>query len=300
LTVRIGGADGINVLAAARAPGQTRTAMIRLGTVAAIGFDDFPPGEWLACFRELGCQVVQAYRNHAKGVSIAQMREALAAGGMPCDSLHGVFGEEFDPSCPDDGARAFAVQTYKHEADVCQALGGGVVVVHCSTIRRDGVSDQERWLRVQQLKRSIEELGRFGEGRGVRYAFENLPAYHVVGSDVGELARILDEVGAPNTGMCFDSGHANMVGDAAQAVADAAGKIIYIHVSDNSRTADEHEMITRGTIDADALARAIHRSGYDGTLMLEVFYKVDRLRELIAEGLAERLARIVRIANGQE
>lgn len=274
--------------------------MVKLGTIAAIGFDDFDPPEWLGCYRRLGCQVVQAYRNQERSISVEQMRDAIASGGMPCDSLHGVFGEQFDPSAPDEQARRFAVDTYKREADVCLALGGNLVVVHCSTIRREGVPPEERLLRVEQLKKSVAELGAFGAGAGIEYAFENLPDYHVIGADITELVGILADAGAPNTGMCFDSGHANMVGDPVAAVTAADGAMIYAHISDNSGAGDDHDMITYGTIDAEAMARAMHSIGYDGTFMLEVFYSADRLRQLIDEGAAERLAKLIRLANGQD
>ena len=274
--------------------------MIRLGTVAAVGFDDFDPPEWLGCWRRLGCQVVQAYRNQQADLSVRQIQDAVAAGGMPCDSLHGVFGEEYDPSCPDEAGRNFAVETYKREAELCTALGGHLVVVHCSTIRREGISPAEHRLRIAQLRESIVELGEFGAGCGIQYAFENLPGYHAIGSDVAELAGVLAEVDAPNTGMCYDSGHANMVGDPVAAARAVGGQMIYAHISDNSGRADEHELITCGTIDAAALAAALREIGYRGTFMLEVFYKADRLRRLIDEGAAERLARLLRIANGNE
>jgi sugar phosphate isomerase/epimerase len=274
--------------------------MIRLGTVAPIGFDDFDPGEWLACYREMGCQVVQAYRNQSRAVSLAQIQEGIAAGGLPCDSLHGIFGEEFDPSAPDETHRCFAVESHKREGELCQRLGGKLVVVHCATIRAHGVSAAERAQRVAQLKKSIEALGRFGADNDMIYAFENLPGYHAIGYDVAELAGILRDVAAPNTGMCFDSGHANMVCDPVAAVAQTAGQMIYAHISDNNGQADEHEMITCGSIDAEGLARALRGVGYDGTFMLEVFYPLQRLRALLAEGIADRLARILRIANGRD
>jgi len=253
----------------------------------------------LDCYRQLGCEVVQAYRNHHAQVSLARMREVIDASGLPCDSLHGVFGEEFDPSNPDETARRFAVDTYKHEADVCRAVGGHLIVVHCSTIRADGIGADERDERFSQLRRTIEELGRFGESCGVTYAFENLPGYHAIGSDVGELAAMLKNVAAPNTGMCFDTGHANMVGDPAAQIDATDGTMVYCHVSDNSGQADEHEMITFGGIDAEALSRGLHKIAYDGTYMLEVFYPVERLRQLVAEGFADRLAHIIALANGQ-
>jgi len=273
--------------------------MVILGTIAAVGFDDFDPPEWLGCWRELGCEVVQAYRNQERAVSVEQMKEAIAAGGMPCDSLHGVFGEQYDPYSPDEPSRQYAVDTFRGEAELCDALGGKLVVVHCSTIRREGIAPDEKAVRTAQLKKSIAELGAFGAGCGISYAFENLPGYHAIGYDIGELVGVLADVGAPNTGLCFDSGHANMVGDPAEAVRRTGGKMIYAHISDNSGAGDDHELISYGTIDADALARALHDVGYGGTFMMEVFYSADRLRRLIDEGAAERLARILRIANGR-
>jgi sugar phosphate isomerase/epimerase len=272
---------------------------IQLGTIAAIGFEDFPPAEWLACFRQLGCTVVQAYRRQDGKVSLTQMQEAIAAGGMPCDSLHGVFGEQYDPSAPAEPARRFAVDTFKAEGELALKLGGSLVVVHCSTIRERGVPPEERARRLEQLTKSMAELGEHGRRIGARYAFENLPAYHPLGWDVGELAGILQRLDAPNTGMCFDSGHANMTGDAVAAVHQTAGRMIYMHFSDNSGRADEHEMPTYGTLDAEGLARALHAVGYSNTMMLEVFHTVDRLKQMIEDGCGDRLARILAAANGR-
>lgn len=272
---------------------------IQLGTVAAIGFDEFPPAEWLGCFRKLGCEVVQAYRNQRVRISIQQMKEAIAAGTMPCDSLHGVYGEEFDPSAPDESKRRFAVDTFKAEGELALELGGPLVVVHCASIRQEGISQQERTTRIEQLKKSIVELGQAGQALGVDYAFENLPGYHAIGWDVAELADVLSELAVPNTGMCYDTGHANMVTDAAEAVRQTRGQMTYVHLSDNSGKGDEHEMPTYGTLQTDAVAGAFHEAHYSGTMMLEVFYSVDRLKQIIDEGCAERLARIIRIANGQ-
>jgi len=272
---------------------------IRLGTVAAIGFKNFPPADWLGCFRQLGCQAVQAYRRQDIPVFISQMQDAIAAGGMPCDSIHGVYGEQYDPSATNEIARTAAVDKFKSEGELALALGGPLVVVHCATIRHGGISDPERAVRIAQLRKSIVELGEFGRQTGVRYAFENLPGYHAIGWDIAALASLLNELDAPNTGMCFDTGHANMIGDAADAIRHTDGQMIYVHFSDNSGRSDDHDMPTYGTLDCDAIARALAAEGYSGTLMLEVFYSVDRLKQLIDEGLADRLARIIDLANGR-
>ena len=271
---------------------------VQLGTVAPVGFHDFPPEPWLACMRRLGCTVVQVYRNQQALVPRQEMLDAISVGRMPCDSLHGVFGEQFDPSAPQEEARRFAVQTYRAEGELAKELGGPLVVVHCATIRREGISAEERAVRLSQLKKTVADLGAYGSQAGVRYAFENLPGYHAIGSDVAELAHVLQEVGGPHVGLCFDTGHANMVCDPAAAIRQAGEQIIYVHLNDNGGHEDEHLMPTYGRLDLAALARSLHQVGYHGTLMLEVFYTVDRLTQFINAGGAERLKRIVDIANG--
>jgi len=223
---------------------------VALGTVLPIGFADFQPGELLACYRQLGCRVVQVYRSPDSAVSPERIRAVVEQGGLTCDSLHGLYGEDVDPSAPEEPARRAAVETFK-----------------------------------------------FGAGCGVRYAFENLPAYHPVGWDVAELARLLEQVAAPNTGMCLDTGHAHLVGEAAQAVRDGDGQILYVHFSDNFGREDDHEMPTYGTLPAEAVGRALSEIGYDGVMTLEVFYQPAVLRRLIEQGCAERLAKILEIAN---
>ena len=270
-----------------------------LGTIAPIGFDDFADPAWMRAMAALGCRVAQAYRRQDAGITPEAMQAYLAAGGLPCDSLHGVYGEAFDPSCPDEAARLAAVETYRSEGRLVRRLGGDLVVVHCSTIRRDGIDAAERAVRMAQLTRSIADLGAFGRETGVRYAFENLPAYHPLGSDVAELAALLRSTAAPNTGMCFDTGHAHMVGDVAKALRAAGDQVIYIHLSDNAASADEHKLPTEGTIPLDALADAIADIGYAGTIMLEVFHGLDRLRQAIDDGLGDRLARFVDRCAGQ-
>ncbi len=271
----------------------------RLGTVAPIGFSDFPPAQWLGMFGQLGCSVVQAYRNQTNQPTHEAIAQALADGNLPCDSLHGVFGERFDPSSPDEATRQFAIATYKAEGALVTSLGGDLVVVHCSTSRKEGIDSDEHSKRFEQLRRSIIELGAHGQQTGVRYAFENLPAYHAIGSNVAELADVLRQLQAPFTGMCLDIGHANMVSDAPAAIRAAGDQVIYVHLSDNADQKDQHLMPGCGTLDIDAVADALADIGYSGTIMLEVFASLERLAELSADGLGDRLTSFMERTTGK-
>ena len=271
---------------------------IQLGTVAAIGFPDFASPKWLACLRRLGCTVVQAYRSQEAGVTVQEMIDYIAAGQMPCDSLHAIYGEQYDPSALDESARRYAIDAYRSEGELALQLGGTLVVIHCATIREEGIDEAEHRGRIAQLKKSIIDLGHFGEQIGVTFAFENLPGYHAIGYDVAELSALLGEAGAPRTGMCFDTGHAHMVADVADCIRAAGDQLVYVHLSDNSGQADEHKMPTYGTMDIDAMARALCEVNYQGTLMLEVFCPIEELEAMIDNGCADRLADMLAVANG--
>ena len=273
---------------------------VKLGSVAPIGFEAFASKDWLGFFRQLGCSTVQAYRNAQANVTVEQMRDYIAAGEMPCDSIHGIFGEDYDPSNPDEAKRISAVDTFKKEGDLALALGGPLVVVHGATIRRDGITASERELRISQLKKSISDLGNFGLSMGVHYAFENLPNYHAICADLSDMTDILAQEKSTSTSICFDTGHANMVGDAPALLIQGGSFIEYIHFSDNSGQADEHLMPTHGTLDIDAIARAIHQTNYSGTVMLETFPPLDQLHKFADSNLALRFQQFLNIANGTD
>jgi sugar phosphate isomerase/epimerase len=278
---------------------------IRLGTVGPVGFDEFADPQWMACMRQLGARSVQVYRNrhgndnsHTGAVTTRQMKDYLEATGLPCDSIHGLYGNDLDPSCPDEAERAAVVDVFKREGDLALELGGPLVVVHCSGIYEREVSPAELATYRRQLRKSIEELGRYGRDNGVRYAFENLPKRHAYGWDVADLAALLAEVDLTSVGMCFDVAHANLAGDPILSASQADDQIIYLHVSDNFGQKDNHLMPFCGRIDFDAFARALATIEFDGVLMLETFYSVDDIRRLIDDGYAEKLARFVTAAGG--
>ena len=274
-----------------------------LGTVAPVGFDDFADPAWLRTIRSLGCTTAQVYRNHdcsssahANPVTLQQMKDYLAQAELPCDSLHGIYGHDLDISSPDETKRISTVDKFKSEGDLVLELGGALVVVHCSDIHEDGVSTSERKLRISQLRKTIQQLGAFGESIGVRYAFENLPGYHPVGNDVAELADLLREVNSPAAGMCFDVAHANLTGDPIKAISDAAETMIYIHACDNNGSVDEHLIPMLGQINWDSVAAGISEQNYRGVIMLESFPTLDELKKLADMGWAEKLAAFLKAA----
>lgn len=278
---------------------------LKLGTVAPIGFDDFATPEWMQHMRELGCSTAQIYRNrngndsqHSGAVTTGQIKEYLAEADLPCDSLHAFYGNDLDVSTPDEASRKKAIKMMQEEGNLALELGGPLVVVHCSGIFPDGLAAGEAQTRRDQLRRSIEELGKFGQANSVQYAFENLPPYHAIGFSVSDLAEMLRQEGNPFVGMCFDIAHANLAGDPIQAIREANDQIIYTHICDNFGLTDDHLMPFYGNIDWFAAGRALRENKFSGVLMLETFYEISELIRLIDEGISEKLSEFIAVASG--
>ncbi len=70
----------------------------------------------------------------------------------------------------------------------------------------------------------------------------------------------------------LDIAHANVKGDRTEEFLKAhRDKLVHVHISDNKRTSDDHLPIGVGTINWPKNIGLLKRSGYDGTITLEVF-----------------------------
>ena len=76
-------------------------------------------------------------------------------------------------------------------------------------------------------------------------------------------------------GICIDVGHANLHRDlfanpAAAYLRAFAGRLIHLHVSDNSGAGDEHLVPGTGNIDWRSITAALRRIPYRGNIVLEL------------------------------
>lgn len=265
--------------------------MPSLATVASYGFADIPTAAMLRVFRELGCRTCQYYRNEQNPPVAAEARRLAESEGLPIDSIHGVFGPNYDPSSPEGSVRRLAVEVYRREGELSLELGGPRVVVHPSpAVPRDAqVGDAERSARWSALGRSVDELGEIGRELGVVYLIENVPPTSYVGSDVAALAALIRGRAHPNLSMCFDTGHAHLCGDAADQLRACLDVTTYVHVSDNDGRADQHAIPGHGSIDWQRLRHPMAELPGDVPAMLELFQSEAEFRARMADGLADRL-----------
>ncbi len=252
--------------------------MMKLGTTGAFGFDDFPQPAVLRLYADAGCSIVQVYRNVARGVTVADIRALLADLPMTVDSLHGIFGDDLDPSSEDETMRRKTIDAYQREADVCRDVGGDMVVVHPSPANAPAGNLDRRYA---QLRRSMDDLSRIGASVGTRFGIENMPPYHPVGNDPARLVREVAAAASPHVIFVLDTGHAHMTGGIADAVRAAGPHLAHTHVHDNDGVNDTHRLPYCGTLPWDECRAALHEIKYNGVFLFEVFETPDDLRRLL-------------------
>lgn len=264
--------------------------MMTLGTVGAFGFDDFPQPAVLKLYAQAGCKIVQAYRNRQKAIAAGEIVAVCDDLGLRIDSLHAHFGDDLDPSSEDEEVRAGVAPYYQREAEYCRQLGGDLVVIHPSPPRAP-TTDVER--RYGQLRKSFDELARLGEKTGVRFAFENMPGYHPVGGDVRRLVEEIAKAGSDHVVFLLDIAHAHMTCGIVEAVGIAGRRIAYTHVCDNDGANDMHLLPYRGNLPWEDCCRELHRVGYQGVFLLEVFEPLDDLGRLLNEEWKGKMRRLL-------
>lgn len=265
--------------------------MAQLATVAAFGFPDLDPGVLLPGYRELGCEACQFYRNPAAPPTPRDAKRLAEDAGLTFDSIHGLFGPDYDPSCPDERVRRAAIEVYSAEADLAVELGCSMVVVHPAPLGEKRGLPAGGSVREAPMRRSMEELAAIGERKGTIFLIENIPVDYLYGSDAAGLAGMIRELGHPRVRMCFDTGHAHMNGHAPSALEACLDVVAYVHVHDNDGRSDSHMIPGDGSLPWDEMQPLLSSLPENTPAMLELFLSPQKLEEVTSSGLGVRLSR---------
>ncbi len=187
---------------------------------------------------------------------------------------------------PDPQRRRAAVEHFRRAAEVALALGtdlvntvapypGDLAVAPLTTrplaqtwtaeapAGLDWAANWDHYVEVtQQVCAICSELG-------LRYALESHPYRWVCGAV--SLLRLIDHVGSPVLGVNLDPSHMFPMGDLPHIAAyQLAGRIWHTHFSDNDGATNAHWRPGKGKIDWGALVQALHETGYQGVLSIEL------------------------------
>ncbi len=136
--------------------------------------------------------------------------------------------------------------------------------------------------------------------RGLRLALEVVPG-SLVGSTFG-LQRLCTEIGGrcgADLGFTLDTGHAHAGGEVtAHAIERMAGRMTGTHLCDNNGEQNTSSVPGEGTIDWSATLAALQRSGYSGSLDLEIVLRPGSSAEAVGTAYAAGLDQLAHYIPG--
>lgn len=212
--------------------------------------------------------------------NVQQIKTALAETGM------GVVGHTayyLPIAHPFEEVRRGAIEAFRRCIEIFAELGAKAMNIHPDA----HAPMHDRGFVISQNLKSLTEIMQAAEGTGVSVMVENLPRNF---NSAAQLAELLDPL--PQLGLHLDIGHTELMvktSTADEILARFGSRLMHAHLHDNKGgDADLHLPLGAGVIDIARHLAVLKKSGYDGTITLEVFtpdtsylkYSAKRLRAM--------------------
>jgi len=227
-------------------------------------FSPFPPERWregLSKVARAGFTAVELAITDPAKVNRDEVAEALREVGLRFVSIttgQAAGIEGLSLSSPDESVRERAVARIKAHMEFARPFGAVVIV---GSLRG---ADGDRRLLVESLRECA------AHDPEVKLAFEPLNRYETrLVNTVAEALELIEEVGAENLGILFDTFHANIeeprFGDSIRVVGK---RLFHVHLADSNRWVPGAGHLPFGEV-----LRALEGIDYRGGLILECFPK---------------------------
>lgn len=175
----------------------------------------------------------------------------LAHRGLRAPACHGVSVGACDLNEADEDRRRCMIRDHASLMSNAADLGCKTYVLHIGPEPRD----EPKAVSWDRVKRTLDELAPLAGDLGMTLALENgLPGYLATNAD---LPAFVEDYGCPDVGLCFDSGHAHVTGDAALLLRAYRSYVVTVHLHDNDGSGDQHLIPGRGTIAWGPLVEAL-------------------------------------------
>jgi len=240
--------------------------------LAAVGFEAF---DWNVCDWVFdGAPFVgDEWREWCRSV-----RRQLTASGVRFGQGHSPMFDQFEDS---DQARWLTEMT-RRSVEAAAIVEVPWLVFHAGQMPH-GCFDGEHLARAWQ--RNLDWFGELlplAERLGVGIAIENTADLFRAGRSYGsipaELVALVDALGSPLVGVCWDTGHAHLQGlKQGEALRALGARLKCLHVADNDGRGDQHVLPFYGTVDwADVMA-GLRALGYEAPFSFETHASFARL-----------------------
>jgi sugar phosphate isomerase/epimerase len=172
----------------------------------------------------------------------------------------------FSNASGDEARRKLAIEETKAALEIARVIPFRYLVLHLGMPAAEKVPAGDN--QPAAARRSVEEIIQAAAAVHVQVAVEVIPNPL---STPAALCRLIEEdLEDLDLGICLDYGHANLLGDVAEAIETLSGHLATTHVHDNGGKRDDHLVPFAGRIDWDVAMMSTQKVGYDGVFMLEV------------------------------
>ena len=191
--------------------------------------------------------------------------------GIICETLHAPYDKINDMWYEGEAGEAMLLRLLDG-VDKCAKYEIPVLITHVSSGRPMAPITK---IGEERYKRLVDYAGE----KGVRVAFENLR----YSENLSYAIKC-----NPKAGFCWDTGHENCFTPGEKFMPIFGERLIALHIHDNMGIvdSDDHLLPFDGAIDFDEVAKEIAKSGYNGTLMLEVSKESKRNGKYIYEDIS--------------
>ena len=177
-----------------------------------------------------------------------------------------------------------------HSIRVAGAIGVPWNVYHPRSAVNAGFSAAKT---LEENIRRISGYLEVAEKYGIGIALENLPVFKDIipimpfyPTNSGDLCELADSFGSKRIGICWDTGHANLMElNQAESVRQMGTRLKVTHIHNNFKFYDLHLTPDNGNIDWKGVMAALNEIGYNGPLTLEThcLYDDDLLLQAFAK-----------------
>jgi len=203
---------------------------------------------------------------------VREIADWFRTSGIPLNSVHAPLYADYEwgrtgappvnITSTDRATRIAAMDEIKRAIELAEQIPFRFLVQHM------GVSSEtfdER--KFEAAMTSIEHLRAFAKPLGVRILLENIP------NDMSTPERLVEFIQATHfddVGVCFDVGHAHLMGDVPQAFETVKSYIHSTHVHDNNKDKDSHLWPGSGSIEWKQTMELLRAAPQSPPLLLEI------------------------------
>jgi sugar phosphate isomerase/epimerase len=203
---------------------------------------------------------------------VREIADWFRSSGVPLHSVHAPLYSDYEwgrtgaapinIASTDRAARIEAMDEIKRAIELAEQIPFRFLIQH---IGLPNESHSEH--KIEAAMTSVEHLRAFAKPLGVRVLLENIP------NDLSTPEHLVEFIRAAHfddVGICFDTGHANMMGDVANAFETLKRHVHSTHIHDNAKDRDSHLWPGDGTIDWKQTLELLNDAPHKPPLLLEI------------------------------